>query len=56
MAKVIDIYKGNDGHVRTVKVLVGDNENCSKYLVCPISKIHLLFENDEVRWRKRRQI
>ena len=53
MAKVVDVYKGNDGHVRTVKLRVGDNkfnENSSKYLVRPIHKIQLLFENDEVRF------
>ena len=53
MAKVVDVYKSNDGHVRTVKLRVGDNkfiENGSKYLVRPIHKIQLLFENDEVRF------
>ena len=53
MAKVIDIYKGNDGHVQTVKLRVGDNkfnENNSKYLVRPIHKIQLLFQNDVVRF------
>ena len=42
MVKVIDIYRSNDGHVRTVKLRVGDNkfnENGSKYLVRPIHKI-----------------
>ena len=37
--KVTDVYKSNDGHVRTVKLRVGDNkfnENSSKVLVCPI--------------------
>ena len=56
MAKVIDVYKGYDGHVRTVKLRVGDNkfnENSPKYLVRPIHKIQLLFENDEVRFPDR---
>ena len=56
MAKVIDVYKGNDGHVWTVKLHVGGNkfnENSSKYLVRPIHKIQLLFENDEVRFPDR---
>ena len=51
MAKVIDVYKDNDGHVRTVKLCVGDkkfSENSSKYLVHLIHKTQLLFENDEV--------
>ena len=42
MVKVIDIYRSNDGHVRTVKLRVGNNkfnENGSKYLVRPIHKI-----------------
>ena len=36
MAKVIDFYKGNDCHVRTAELPVGDNkfiENSSKYLL-----------------------
>ena len=42
MAKVVDVYKTNDDHVRTVKLRVGDNkfnENGSKYMVRPIHKI-----------------
>ena len=53
MAKVVDVYKSKDNHVRAVKPHVGDNkfnENGSKYLVRPIHKIKLLFENDEVRF------
>ena len=53
MAKVVDVYKSNDGHVRKVKLRVGDNKfnkNSSKYLVRPIHKIQLLFENNEVRF------
>ena len=53
MEKVIDVYKTNYDHVRTVKLCVGDskfNENDSKYLVRPIHKIQLLFEIDEVRF------
>ena len=49
MAKVIDVYKGNDDHVRTVNLSVGDdkfNENRSKCLVCLIHKIQFLFKND----------
>ena len=56
MAKVIDVYKSNDGHVRTVKLRIGDNkfnENGSKYLVLPFHKIQLLFENDEVQFPDR---
>ena len=56
MAKVIHVYKGNNGHVRTVKLRVGDNkfnENTSKYLVCSIHRTQLLFENDEVRFPDR---
>ena len=36
MAKVIDFYKGNDCHVRTAELPVGDNKfigNSSKYLL-----------------------
>ena len=53
MAKVVDVYKSNDGHVRKVKLCVGDNKfnkNSPKYLVRPIHKIQLLFENNEVRF------
>ena len=37
MTTIVDVYKSNDGHVRTVKLRGGDNkfhENGSKYLVC----------------------
>ena len=50
MTKVTDVYRSNDGQVRTVKLRVGDNkynENGSKYLVRPIHKIQLLFKNDK---------
>ena len=50
MTKVTDVYRSNDGQVRTVKLRVEDNkynENGSKYLVCPIHKIQLLFKNDK---------
>ena len=53
MAKVIDVFKSNDDHLRTVKLRVGDNkftENGSKYLVRTIDKILWLFENDEVQF------
>ena len=53
MAKVVDVYKSNDGHVRTLKLRVGDNkfnENDLKHLVRPIHKTQLLVENDEVRF------
>ena len=43
----------NDVHIRTVKLRVGDNKfngNSLKYLVRPIHKIQLLFENDKVRF------
>ena len=45
------LNKGNDGHVQTVKIRVGENkftENGSKYLVYSIHKIQLFFRNDEV--------
>ena len=51
MAKVIDVYRSSDGHVRTVKLRVQEknfNKNGSKYLVRPIHKIQLLFESSEV--------
>ena len=53
MAKIIDIHKGNDGHVQTIKLHVGNyrfTENGSKYFVCLIQKIQLLFKNDEARF------
>ena len=56
MAKVIHVYKGNNGHARTVKLRVGDNrfnENICKCLVRPIHKIQLLSENNEVRFPDR---
>ena len=56
MAKVVDVYKSSDDHVRTVKLRDGDNKfngNSSKYLVRPIHKIQFLFENDEVRFTDR---
>ena len=43
MAKIIEAYKGSDGHVQTVKIQVGDstfnNEKLRKTLVHPIQKI-----------------
>ena len=58
MAKVVGVYKSKDNHLRAVKPHVGDNkfnENGSKYLVRPIHKIQLLFENDEVRFPTAKQ-
>ena len=42
MAKYTDFYKGNDFHVRTVELPVGDNKftgNSSKYLLRSVYEI-----------------
>ena len=48
MAKVIVIYKSNDGHVRTVKFVL-EITNLIR-LVRPIYMKQVLSENDEVRF------
>ena len=54
MAEIIKPYKGSDGHVRTIKIQVGDstfnNEKLLKTLVRPICKIKMLVENHMVQF------
>ena len=51
MAKVIDVYDSNNGYWKLRSVEHDQfNENGSKYLVCWIHKIQLLFENDGVQF------
>ena len=47
IAKIVDCIKSNDGHVRSVKVMLG-NENgptkSERYLIQPVTKLVVLVE------------
>ena len=50
MARVIDVFKGVNGHVRTVKLLIVENKlkDNSKTMVHPTQKLILLDKNKDV--------
>ena len=54
MAKIIEANKRSYGHIRTVKIQVGDcafnNEKLPKTLAFPMHKLQLLVEKQVVRF------
>ena len=50
MAKIIATNKGNDGFIRSVRLMLGASnkvDSAARYLERPVNKLLILVENDE---------